>query len=61
MKCAKESGYRLGIAVRERFYNTDKDDFFSIPRVELGNESMLKCKFRISGMYTTIKSIIKNE
>ncbi len=61
MKCAKESGYKLGLAVRERFYDTGKDDLFSIPRVELGNESLLKCKLRISGMYSKIKSIIKDE
>jgi peptidoglycan/xylan/chitin deacetylase (PgdA/CDA1 family) len=52
---SKKAGYKAGLAVKQRFYNTLKDDQFSIPRVELYDEPMWKCKFRISGAYSWLK------
>jgi peptidoglycan/xylan/chitin deacetylase (PgdA/CDA1 family) len=59
MEQSREIGYRFGLAVGERFYDTGKDDLFSIPRVELGNESLLRCNSRPSGVYTTLKGMLK--
>jgi peptidoglycan/xylan/chitin deacetylase (PgdA/CDA1 family) len=60
MKLSKQAGYKLGLAVKQQFYNTAKDDRFAIPRVELYNEPMWKCKLRISGVYNWVKSKVKN-
>jgi len=56
---SKQAGYRLGLAVHQRFYETSRDDQFAIPRVELYNESMWKNKLRVSGVYSWIKKKIK--
>jgi len=54
---AKEEGYRYGLAVKQRFYNTEKDGLFEIPRVELYQEPWWKVKMRISGVYSTLKKV----
>jgi peptidoglycan/xylan/chitin deacetylase (PgdA/CDA1 family) len=54
--CSKKAGYKLGLAVKQQFYNTIKDDLFSIPRAELYHEPLWKCKLRISGVYNWVKS-----
>jgi peptidoglycan/xylan/chitin deacetylase (PgdA/CDA1 family) len=53
---SKQAGYKMGLAVKQRFYNTVKDDLFAIPRVELYNEPMWKCKLRITGAYSWVKN-----
>lgn len=53
---SKQAGYKMGLAVRQQFYNTGKDDPFAIPRVELYNEPLWKCKLRMAGIYSWIKS-----
>ncbi|MEO5563214.1 MAG: polysaccharide deacetylase family protein [Chitinophagaceae bacterium] len=59
ISCAKQAGYKMGLAVEQRFYDTEKDDIFAIPRVELYNEPMWKCKLRISGIYNWLKRRIQ--
>lgn len=54
--CSKKAGYKIGLAVKQKFYNTLKDDQFAIPRVELYNEPVWKCKLRIAGIYSWVKS-----
>jgi peptidoglycan/xylan/chitin deacetylase (PgdA/CDA1 family) len=57
---AKKAGYKMGLAVRQQFYETNKDDLFSVPRVELYNEPMWKCKLRINGVYSWLKKQISS-
>jgi peptidoglycan/xylan/chitin deacetylase (PgdA/CDA1 family) len=55
---SKQVGYKIGLAVEQRFYNSGKDDRFAIPRVELHNEPMWKCRLRISGIYNWLRDKI---
>jgi peptidoglycan/xylan/chitin deacetylase (PgdA/CDA1 family) len=52
---SRQAGYKMGLAVKQQFYNTTTDDIFAIPRVELYNESLWKCKLRIKGVYSWVK------
>jgi len=54
---AAQSGYQLGLAVNQGFYDSAKQDLFEIPRTELYNESMFKTKLRISGLAQQLKRI----
>lgn len=56
---ARKCGYKLGLTVKQKFFNSNKDSLFEIPRVELYNESWFKTKLRISGTLEKIKTIIK--
>jgi peptidoglycan/xylan/chitin deacetylase (PgdA/CDA1 family) len=56
---SRQAGYQLGLAVDQRFYDSIADDLFAIPRVELYNEPMWKCRMRISGIYSWAKSRIQ--
>ncbi len=56
---SKQVGYKYGLAVEQRFYNTKKDDLFAIPRVELYQEPWYKVNARISGFYSTLRHIWK--
>jgi len=57
--CSKKAGYKFGLAVNQKFYNSVTDDLFAIPRVELYNEPMWKCKLRISSIYNWIRNKVK--
>jgi peptidoglycan/xylan/chitin deacetylase (PgdA/CDA1 family) len=59
MTFSLEAGYKLGLAVDQKFYDTSTHDRFAIPRVELSNEPMWKCKMRITGIYAWAKSKIR--
>ncbi len=56
---AHRTGYRLGLAVDQKIYNEDRHKHarFSIPRIELYNESFLKTRLRITGAVSKIKSL----
>jgi peptidoglycan/xylan/chitin deacetylase (PgdA/CDA1 family) len=58
-RIAAEEGYKYGLAVEQRFYQTEKDDRFAIPRVELYQESNWKTKMRINGIYGRLKKILR--
>ncbi|MBS1573222.1 MAG: polysaccharide deacetylase family protein [Bacteroidetes bacterium] len=55
MQIAQEQGYRFGLAVEQKFYNYNKDNLFSIPRVELYEESKWKTALRMNGLYSVLK------
>jgi peptidoglycan/xylan/chitin deacetylase (PgdA/CDA1 family) len=54
---AHRTGYKMGLAVDQRIYNEEKHGRFSIPRLELYNESFFKTKLRINGTLSRLKSI----
>ncbi len=56
---ARSCGYKLGLAVNQRFYNSQADSLFTIPRVELYNENWFKTKLRITGRLERIKKVIR--
>ena len=56
---SKKAGYKMGLDVKQEFYNTEKDNVFEIPRTELYNETWLKTKMRITGNLERLKKIIK--
>ena len=58
-KIAKESGYKLGLAVNQTFYNSNTSDIFEIPRVELYNQNFIKMNLRIAGIASTINNWTK--
>ncbi|MFQ3576912.1 MAG: polysaccharide deacetylase family protein, partial [Cytophagales bacterium] len=51
----KESGYKMGLAVKQNVFNPLKDNVFSVPRIELYNESWWKTKLRISNRLEELK------
>jgi peptidoglycan/xylan/chitin deacetylase (PgdA/CDA1 family) len=59
VNASKRCGYSFGLAVEQRFYRPDQDYTFSIPRVELYNESWWKSRLRISGLYQTVKKLVR--
>jgi len=56
---AKETGYKIGLAVKQNIYNQEKDGLFEISRIELYNESWWKTKLRISNRLENIKKLIR--
>jgi peptidoglycan/xylan/chitin deacetylase (PgdA/CDA1 family) len=59
IEAAKSSGFKYGLAVEQRFYNTASDNLYSIPRVELYEEPWWKIKLRINGVYQRVRELIK--
>jgi peptidoglycan/xylan/chitin deacetylase (PgdA/CDA1 family) len=59
VKVAKSCGYKFGLAVEQRFFNTMKQDLFVIPRVELYNEPWWKTQLRITGVYQKVKQLVR--
>lgn len=57
-RLAKESGYEIGLAVKQTVYDPDKNDNFEIPRIELYNESWWKTRSRITNSLEKFKSLI---
>ncbi|CAN5761210.1 polysaccharide deacetylase family protein [soil metagenome] len=58
-KIAEETGYKASLAVDSKMYDPSKQEMFEIPRIELYNESWLKTKMRINGVYGYLKKIYK--
>ena len=59
IQIAKETGYKIGLAVKQNIYNQEKDGLFEISRIELYNESWWKTKMRISNRLESIKKLIR--
>jgi peptidoglycan/xylan/chitin deacetylase (PgdA/CDA1 family) len=57
-RIAKEAGYKIGFAVNNAEYNSEKQDLFEIPRIEFYNESLFKTKLRANGVIQTIKNYL---
>ncbi len=58
MRIAKQAGYKLGLAVEQKFADTITDSLFAIPRVELYQENWVKTQFRMSGLLGKVKMIL---
>jgi peptidoglycan/xylan/chitin deacetylase (PgdA/CDA1 family) len=56
---SKKAGYKIGLAVDQKLYNSDKQDLFAVPRIELYNDSFLRNKIKIYGVESVLKSMIK--
>lgn len=59
IQLAKDSGYKYGLAVKQRIYNPTYNNKYEIPRIELYNESWFKTKLRISNNLERIKTLIR--
>jgi peptidoglycan/xylan/chitin deacetylase (PgdA/CDA1 family) len=59
VNASAKAGYQFGLAVEQRFYKPDTDNLFTIPRVELYNEAWWKARLRISGLYQTVKKLVR--
>ena len=57
IKLSRESGYSIGLAVKQTPYDPEVDSNFEIPRMELYNESWFKTKMRISNIVGRISKI----
>lgn len=59
VRIAKNVGYKLGLVVEQRQYDSEQDDKLLIPRIELYNESWWKTKLRMNGIYQSIKRLVR--
>lgn len=57
-RLAKETGYKIGLAVKQDVYNPSTADVFEIPRIELYNEPWWKTRLRISNSLENFKKLI---
>jgi peptidoglycan/xylan/chitin deacetylase (PgdA/CDA1 family) len=57
-RLAKETGYNIGLAVKQDVYDPTKADMFEIPRIELYNEAWWKTRLRITNTLENVKSLI---
>jgi peptidoglycan/xylan/chitin deacetylase (PgdA/CDA1 family) len=57
IRLSKEAGYKWGLAVEQKFYDTGINNHMAIPRVELYQEPWWKISMRISGMYQKAKKL----
>lgn len=55
----RNAGYKAGLAVNGRLYNSSKDDVFEVPRIELYNQSWIKTKMRMNGTISFIEKKLK--
>jgi peptidoglycan/xylan/chitin deacetylase (PgdA/CDA1 family) len=56
-RLSKEAGYRWGLAVEQKFFDTRSADLFTIPRVELYQEPWWKVRARTNGIYNRVKKL----
>lgn len=56
---AQKIGYKFGLAVEQNMYDSAKCDLFTVPRIELYNEPLLKTKLRINGTLEKIKKALR--
>jgi peptidoglycan/xylan/chitin deacetylase (PgdA/CDA1 family) len=59
IRLSKQAGYSIGLAVKQKAYDPNKDSIYEIPRIELYNENWWKTKMRITTLIETIKSIVR--
>jgi len=57
VRLSAKAGYKYGLAVEQRFFNTGKDEVFKIPRVELYQEPWWKVQLRMNGIYSRVKNL----
>lgn len=56
---AIQSGYKIGLAVKQDVYNPESDGLFEVSRIELYNENWFKTKLRITNRLENIKKLIR--
>lgn len=56
IEASRKAGYEIGLAVENRTYDNEADDAFSVPRIELYNESWAKTLLRMHGWVHRVKS-----
>ena len=56
---SSKAGYKIGLAVDQKIYNTTRHDLFAVPRIDLYNDSFLRNKLKIYGVEAAINSILK--
>lgn len=56
---AIQSGYKIGLAVKQDVYNPVSDGLFEVSRIELYNENCFKTKLRITNKLENIKKLIR--
>ena len=59
IRISKEAGYTIGLAVKQKLFDPDRESVFEIPRIELYNESWLKTKLRILNVIEPLKTLIR--
>ena len=59
LSASVKAGYSFGLAVEQRFYKPGTDPILAIPRVELYQEPWWKARMRISGLYQTVKKLVR--
>ena len=59
IELSKQAGYTIGLAVKQRLYDPDRDSDFEMPRIELYNESWLKTRLRITNILEDIKKTLR--
>lgn len=59
IRLSKETGYTIGLAVKQKLFDPAKDSAFEIPRIELYNESWLKTRLRILNIIEPLKTLIR--
>lgn len=58
-RLSEQSGYRLGLAVKQQLFDPTSEDLFEVPRIELYNEPWWKTRLRITHTLENIKSLIR--
>lgn len=56
---AKKTGFKFGLAVEQKAYESTKHNLFAVPRIELYNEPIFKTKLRINGTLEKIKKVLR--
>lgn len=59
IKLSKETGYKMGLAVKQEVYNRAQHNAFEIPRIELYNESWWKTRLRIDNVVGRVSKLLK--
>lgn len=58
-RIAQKTGYKYGLAVEQKEYESTQHDLYSVPRIELYNEPLLKTKLRINGTLEKIRKALR--
>lgn len=58
VKLAQQCGYKMGLAVGQEIYYSQKHNIFEIPRTELYNEAWWKTSMRMSGRLDRFKRLL---
>ena len=57
IRLAKQTGYKFGLAVEQKFFESKGGNLMAIPRVELYQEPWWKVNLRVNGLYQKVKQL----